>query len=109
MGLFTAVPAWRNRKIILHHWPKLALRARCPRRCSRRCHRAAETTTATNMAIVTALIPLLSMLLSVVVLRDPLTLGMAFGGVLSFLGLLAWWGRATCWPCSTTACTWVTG
>ena len=40
------------------------------------------------MAIVTALIPLLSMLLSVVVLRDPLTLGMAVGGVLSFLGLL---------------------
>ena len=33
------------------------------------------------MAIVTALIPLLSMLLSVVVLRDPLTLGMAVGGV----------------------------
>ena len=40
------------------------------------------------MAILTALIPLLSMLLSVVILRDPLTLGMAAGGALSFLGLL---------------------
>ena len=25
MSLFTAVPAWRNRKTILRHWPKLAL------------------------------------------------------------------------------------
>ena len=89
MGLFTAVPAWRNRKIILHHWPKLALYGALSSALFQALsYRAAETTTATNMAIVTALIPLLSMLLSVVVLRDPLTLGMAFGGVLSFLGLL---------------------
>ena len=89
MGLFTAVPAWRNRKIILRHWPKLALYGALSSALFQALsYRAAETTTATNMAIVTALIPLLSMLLSVVVLRDPLTLGMAVGGVLSFLGLL---------------------
>ena len=97
MGLFTAVPAWRNRKIILRHWPKLALYGALSSALFQALsYRAAETTTATNMAIVTALIPLLSMLLSVVVLRDPLTLGMAVGGVLSFLGLLYLVGRATC-------------
>ena len=68
MGLFTAVPAWRNRKIILHHWPKLALYGALSSALFQALsYRAAETTTATNMAIVTALIPLLSMLLSVVV------------------------------------------
>ena len=89
MGLFTAVPAWRNRKVILRHWPKLALYGALSSALFQALsYRAAETTTATNMAILTALIPLLSMLLSVVILRDPLTLGMAAGGALSFLGLL---------------------
>lgn len=89
MGLFTAVPVWRNRKTILRHWPKLALYGALSSAVFQALsYRAAETTTATNMAILTALIPLLSMLLSVVILRDPLTLGMAAGGALSFLGLL---------------------
>ena len=89
MGLFTAGPAWRNRKTILRHWPKLALYGALSAALFQALsYRAAETTTATNMAILTALIPLLSMLLSVVILRDPLTLGMAAGGALSFLGLL---------------------
>jgi drug/metabolite transporter (DMT)-like permease len=89
MGLFTAGPAWRNRKTILRHWPKLALYGALSSAVFQALsYRAAETTTATNMAILTALIPLLSMLLSVVILRDPLTLGMAAGGALSFLGLL---------------------
>ena len=58
----------RNRKIILRHWPKLALYGALSSALFRALsYRAAETTTATNMAIVTALIPLLSMLLSVVV------------------------------------------
>lgn len=89
MALFTARPAWRNRKAILRHWPKLALYGALSSAVFQALsYRAAETTTATNMAILTALIPLLSMLLSVVILRDPLTLGMAAGGVMSFLGLL---------------------
>ena len=51
-------------------------------------YRAAESTTATNMAIVTALVPLLTAILSVIVLGEALTVGMAVGGVLSFVGLL---------------------
>ncbi|WP_334166997.1 DMT family transporter [Achromobacter mucicolens] len=89
MGLFTARPAWRNRRVILRHWPKLALYGALSSAVFQALsYRAAETTTATNMAILTALIPLLSMLGSVVILRDPLTVGMAAGGALSFLGLL---------------------
>ena len=88
MGLFTARPAWRNRKLILRHWPKLALYGALSSALFQALsYRAAETTTATNMAILTALIPLLSMLLSVVILRDPLTLGMA---VAVFVAL-PWW------------------
>ena len=37
MGLFTAVPAWRNRKIILRHWPKLALYGALSSALFRRC------------------------------------------------------------------------
>ena len=49
---------------------------------------AAHSTTATNMAIVTALAPLLTLLWSVVLLREPPTLGMLVGGLLSLVGLI---------------------
>lgn len=49
---------------------------------------AAHSTTATNMAIVTALAPLLTLLWSVVLLREPPTLGMLVGGLLSLAGLV---------------------
>lgn len=89
MSFFALVPAWRNRATLLRHWPKFALfGALSVALFQALSYRAAQTTTATNMAILTALIPLLSMLLSVLILRDPVTLGMAVGGVMSLAGLL---------------------
>lgn len=54
---------------------------------------AAHSTTATNMAIVTALAPLLTLLWSVVLLREPPTMGMVVGGLLSLAGLVYLIGR----------------
>ncbi|ALS60815.1 DMT family transporter [Pandoraea norimbergensis] len=54
---------------------------------------AAHSTTATNMAIVTALAPLLTLLWSVALLREPPTLGMLVGGLMSLAGLVYLIGR----------------
>ncbi|WP_050467220.1 DMT family transporter [Herbaspirillum chlorophenolicum] len=89
MSPFVLKPLWNNRALIRRHWWKLALSGLLAMAVFQSLsYRAAESTTATNMAIVTALIPLLTALLSVVILGEAVTLGMAGGGALSFLGLL---------------------
>ncbi len=89
MSLFVLKPAWRNRAAIMPQLPKLAclgLLAMALFQCLS--YEAAKTTSATNLAILTSLVPLLTMLLSVPLLREPPTLGMLGGGVLSFAGLV---------------------
>ncbi|WP_418789310.1 DMT family transporter [Paraburkholderia pallida] len=89
MTLFVLKPAWRNRAAIRAQLPKLAFLgflAMALFQCLS--YEAAKTTTATNMAIMTSLVPLLTMLLSVPLLREVPTVGMLFGGILSFGGLV---------------------
>ncbi len=89
MSLFVLKPAWRNRAAILPQLPRLAFLgflAMALFQCLS--YEAAKTTTATNMAIMTSLVPLLTMLLSVLLLREPPTVGMLCGGVLSLAGLV---------------------
>ncbi|RKP49690.1 DMT family transporter [Pararobbsia silviterrae] len=89
MSLFVLKPAWRNRAAIVPQLPRLAFLgflAMALFQCLS--YEAAKTTTATNMAIMTSLVPLLTMGLSVVVLREPPTRGMVFGGLLSLAGLV---------------------
>ena len=94
MTPFVARPLWRNRVAICRHWWQLALCGLMAMALFQSLsYRAAESTTATNMAIVTALAPLMTAILSVLLLGEQLTLGMAFGGVLSFGGLLYLVGR----------------
>ena len=94
MTPFVARPLWRNRVAIRRHWWQLALCGLMAMALFQSLsYRAAESTTATNMAIVTALAPLMTAILSVLLLGEQLTLGMAFGGVLSFCGLLYLVGR----------------
>lgn len=94
MTPFVARPLWRNRVAIRRHWWQLALCGLMAMALFQSLsYRAAESTTATNMAIVTALAPLMTAILSVLLLGEQLTLGMAFGGVLSFGGLLYLVGR----------------
>ena len=86
---FLARPIWRNRDAIRRHWWQLAIGGLLSMALFQALsYRAAESTTATNMAIVTALIPLLTAILSAALLGEPVTLGMAAGGVLSFGGIL---------------------
>ncbi|AZG11112.1 DMT family transporter [Pigmentiphaga sp. H8] len=86
---FLVRPIWRNRDAIRRHWWQLAIGGLLSMALFQALsYRAAESTTATNMAIVTALIPLLTAILSAALLGDPVTLGMAVGGVLSFGGIL---------------------
>lgn len=94
MTPFVIRPLWRNRVAIRRHWWQLALCGLMAMALFQSLsYRAAESTTATNMAIVTALAPLMTAILSVLLLGEQLTLGMAFGGVLSFGGLLYLVGR----------------
>ncbi|ANY17822.1 DMT family transporter [Bordetella pseudohinzii] len=89
MSLFVAGPAWRNRAAIrpqLHRLACLGFLSMVLFQCLS--YEAAHSTSATNMAIMTSLVPLLTMLLSVWILREPPTLGMLAGGLLSFLGLV---------------------
>jgi len=89
MTPFMLRPLWRNRELIRRHFWKLALGGLMSMVVFQALsYRAAESTTATNMAIVTALIPLLTAILSTIVLREPVTVGMTAGGILSFGGLL---------------------
>ena len=87
MSLFVAVPAWRNRAIIRHSWPKLmflGFLSMAFYQCLS--YWAADTSTATNMAIITALTPLLTMLVSSLVLREHPSLGMILGGAIALWG-----------------------
>lgn len=89
MSTFTAVPAWRNRRAIWPHFGQFAILgflAMCLFQSLS--YLAAETTTATNMAVFTALTPLLTVALSALVLRDPPTIGMIGGALLSLAGLI---------------------
>ncbi len=89
MSLFVLPGAWRNRRLIQAHAPRLAFLgflAMALFQCLS--YQAAHTTTATNMAIMTSLAPLLTMLLSVLLLGEAPTLGMLVGGVMSFGGLV---------------------
>lgn len=89
MSLFVLLPALKNRKAILKHWPKLALGGLLSVALFQSLsYHAAASTTATNMAIVTALIPLLTIVLSSLILKEAVTVGMLFGGILSLSGLL---------------------
>ena len=86
---FLARPIWRNRDAIRRHWWQLAIGGLLSMALFQALsYRAAESTTATNMAIVTALIPLLTAILSAALLGEPVTVGMAAGGLLSFGGIL---------------------
>lgn len=88
MSGFVAPPAWRNRFVI---WPNLGkfailgFLAMSLFQCLS--YLAAQSTTATNMALFTALTPLLTLGLSAVFLKEPPTVGMAAGGLLSLVGL----------------------
>lgn len=89
MSTFTAVPAWRNRRATWPHFGQFAILgflAMCLFQSLS--YLAAETTTATNMAVFTALTPLLTVALSALVLRDPPTIGMIGGALLSLAGLI---------------------
>ena len=89
MSLFVLLPAFKNRKAIFKHWPKLALGGLLSVALFQSLsYHAAASTTATNMAIVTALIPMLTIVLSSIILKDAVTVGILFGGILSLFGLL---------------------
>ena len=89
MTPFMVKPLWANRLQIRKNFWKLALGGFMSMVLFQSLsYRAAESTTATNMAIVTALIPLLTAILTTLLLREPVTVGMVAGGVVSFCGLL---------------------
>lgn len=89
MSTFVAVPAWKNRAAIWPHLGQFAILgflAMCLFQSLS--YLAAETSTATNMAVFTALTPLLTVALSAALLKDPPSVGMIGGGILSLAGLI---------------------
>ena len=89
MSTFVAVPAWKNRAAIWPHLSQFAILgflAMCLFQSLS--YLAAETSTATNMAVFTALTPLLTVALSAALLKDPPSVGMIGGGILSLAGLI---------------------
>ncbi|TCM70811.1 drug/metabolite transporter (DMT)-like permease [Acinetobacter calcoaceticus] len=89
MSVFVLIPAWKNRQTIGLYWKHLALGGFLSVSLFQfLSYQAASTTTATNMAIVTTLIPLLTMILSSLILKDRVSYGMLFGGVVSLYGIV---------------------
>ena len=87
MSCFIAMPAWKNRRVILPLMPKLmflGFLSMAFYQCLS--YWAADTSTATNMAIITALTPLVTMLVSVLILRDHPSSTMLIGAAISLVG-----------------------
>ena len=89
MTPFMLRPTWRNRAALRPHmWRLLALSLLGMVLYQSLSYFAAETTSATNMGIIASLMPLLTLLLCSLLLREPVSLGMLLGGLLSLAGLL---------------------
>ncbi len=80
---------WRQRAIVVAHWPKLAFLGLLGMGMYQGlAYQAAKSTSAINMGIVVALMPLMSALLASLFAGEKLTASRVGGAALSLLGLL---------------------
>ena len=80
---------WRQRAIVVVHWPKLAFLGFLGMGMYQGlAYQAAKTTSAINMGVIVALMPLLSALLASSLTGEKLTASRLSGAVISLLGLL---------------------
>jgi len=87
MSCFIAMPAWKNRRVLLPLMPKLmflGFLSMAFYQCLS--YWAADTSTATNMAIITALTPLVTLLVSAAILRDHPSKAMLIGAAIALVG-----------------------
>lgn len=86
---FMARPLWRQRHQLRPHIGKLMLLALLGMVLNQSLgYYAAQSISAVNIGIHNALIPLLTVILSLLLLREPPTLGILTGSVLSIVGLI---------------------
>lgn len=86
---FVLKSAWRQRRLIQAHWPKLAVLGFLGMATYQGlAYQAARTTTAINMGVIVALMPLFSTLFSNLLAAERLTLPKVGGAALSLLGLI---------------------
>lgn len=86
---FLGAAVWRQRAIVMEHWPKLAFLGFLGMGMYQGlAYQAAKSTTAINMGVVVALMPLMSALLASFFAGEALTTPRLGGAGLSLLGLL---------------------
>lgn len=86
---FVARAVWRQRRIVVTHWPHLAVLGLLGMGMYQGlAYEAARTTTAVNMGVMVALMPLFSALLSSGFAGEKLTSARIGGAVLSLIGVL---------------------
>ena len=86
---FLAKPVWQARAIYCRYWKHIAALTLLGLVLYQSlAYFAASTSTATSMGVIASLLPLLTVLLSTVFMKEPPTVGMLFGGLLSLYGIV---------------------